>query len=58
MLVVGGLGGAVDLDILDYLIHNFGRWGRILVVYSLGEGPKGPTLVRFHVIKIKKIFCV
>ena len=36
---------------LDYLIHNFGEWGRVYVVYLPRVGPKGPALVRFHVIK-------
>ena len=36
---------------LDYLIHSFGEWGCVSVVYFPRVGPKGPALVRFHVIK-------
>ena len=32
---------------MDYLIHGSGKWGHVYVFYSLGVGPKGPTLVRF-----------
>lgn len=61
-LVIGSLKWVVEPDILgsiltlgvslDYLIHGFGGWGHVSMVYSLRVGQKGPTLVRFHVIKI------
>ena len=58
----GGLGWVVDPSILvwsplgvslHYLIHSSDGWSCVSVVYSLGVGPKGPTLVRFHLITIK-----
>jgi len=49
------LGSICTIVPLDYLIHGFGGWGRVSMVYSLGVGAKGPTLVRFHIIKEKLI---
>jgi hypothetical protein len=40
---------------LDYLIHGFARWSCVFRVYSLGVSLKGPALVRFLVLKKKKI---
>ena len=37
---------------LGLLIEGFGGWGHVFKVYSLRVGLKGPTLVRFHVVKI------
>jgi len=40
---------------LNYImIHGSNRWGHVSMVYSPKMGPKGPTLVRFHIIKNKK----
>ena len=36
---------------LDYVIHGFGRWGFIFVVYLPRVDPKGPALVRFSIKK-------
>ena len=36
--------------LLDCLIHDSSEWGHVSMVYSLGVGPKGPSLVRFYVI--------
>ena len=36
---------------MDYLINGSSGWGCALVVYSLEVDPKGPALVRLHVIK-------
>ena len=36
---------------LDYLMHSFGGWGCVSVIYSPRVGLTGPALVRFHVIK-------
>jgi len=33
------------------LIHGSSEWGCVSGVYSSGVSPKGPALVRFHVIK-------
>lgn len=61
--MIGRLGCSLDPDILgsfptgsslDYLIHSFGRWSLVFVVYSPGVGPKGRALVRFHVKKKKR----
>ena len=36
---------------LDYLIHSFGGWGCVSVIYSPRVSLKSLALVRFHVIK-------
>ena len=33
------------------IVLFFGGWGHVSIVYSPMVGPKGPVLVRFHVIK-------
>uniref|UniRef100_A0A7N2KRJ1 Uncharacterized protein n=1 Tax=Quercus lobata TaxID=97700 RepID=A0A7N2KRJ1_QUELO len=59
-LVGGGLcrpnhpGRIPTKNSLDYLIHDSGGWGHVSKVYSLGIGPKGLALVRFHVIKSRR----
>ena len=40
---------------LDYLIHGSSGWDYVSMVYFLGVGPKGPALVRFHIITKKQI---
>ena len=40
---------------LDYLIHGSSGWDCVSMVYFLGVGPKGPALVRFHIITKKQI---
>lgn len=45
--------------LLDCLIHDSGELGHVSIEYSPGVGPKGPSLVRFYVIKknyIKKFY--
>jgi hypothetical protein len=37
--------------LLDYLIHGSGGLGCVSEVYSPEVGLKGPTLVKFHVLK-------
>ena len=36
------------------MIHGFGRWGLVSVVYSPSVGRNSPALMRFHVIRKKK----